>query len=361
MNKDIEAFKINEQCKLIDALKIMDKNKTKLLIVSKDDYYINLLSVGDVQRAIINNVGLDEIVKNIKIDKKVIAYETQTKEEVKEVLESIRSSFIPVVDADHKIKHVYFWEDLFDQGRKQSKKHISNTVVIMAGGQGTRLKPITNIIPKPLIPIGNDTIIENIIDRFRKVGCNDFFISVNFKSDLIKQYLTSKIDYGKIKYYNETMPLGTGGSLSLMKKDIKDTFFVTNCDILIDEDYSEILEYHRSNNNKITVVVALKHIKIPYGTVVSGDNGLLLEMNEKPEFTMKVNTGLYVLEPELLNDIPENQFFHITELIKEVKERGDRVGVFPVSEQSWLDIGEWPEYIRTVRSISGDINHFKGI
>ena len=140
--------------------------------------------------------------------------------------------------------------------------------------------------------------------------------------------------------------MGTAGSLSLIKEKINNTFFINNCDIIIEQDYSEILDYHKKNNNEITIVAALKHISIPYGTLETGENGILLEISEKPEYTFKINSGMYVLEPQLINEIPENTFYHITDLIEKVRSRNGKVGVFPVSEKSWVDIGNWNEYIK---------------
>jgi NDP-sugar pyrophosphorylase family protein len=142
--------------------------------------------------------------------------------------------------------------------------------------------------------------------------------------------------------------MGTAGSLSLLKDRIHETFFVSNCDILIEQDYSEILRYHKENKNEITLVAALKHYPIPYGTVEAGENGQLIALKEKPELTFKINSGMYILDPHLLNEIPDNQFFHIIQLIEKVKKRKGKVGVFPVSEKSWRDIGEWSEYLKLI-------------
>ena len=216
-------------------------------------------------------------------------------------------------------------------------------VVIMAGGLGTRLKPLTNVLPKPLIPIGEKTIIEEIFDRFGKHGCENFYISVNYKSDLIEYYLNNQHLPYALHFFKESQPMGTAGSLSLLKGKLNQTFFVSNCDILIEQDYSEILAYHRSNKNEITVVAALKHFPIAYGTIETGKNGKLIKLVEKPELTFKINSGMYILEPHLLEEIPGNELFHITQLIDKVLERKGNVGVFPVSDKSWKDIGSWEE------------------
>ena len=173
---------------------------------------------------------------------------------------------------------------------------------------------------------------------------------VNYKADILKYHLDSQnILSNKISYFNENKPLGTAGSLYLLKDEIKTTFFVSNCDIIIDEDYNEILKYHRKNNNELTIVSALKHLSIPYGTIKTKKNGILTSIEEKPELTFQINTGFYILEPHLLQEIPENTFFHITKLIENINNRKGKVGVFPISEKSWIDIGEWSEYLKIIK------------
>jgi len=171
------------------------------------------------------------------------------------------------------------------------------------------------------------------------------------KADLIKKHFDSKSNY-KVSYYNESKPLGTAGSLQLMKENINSTFFVSNCDILIDQDYSEILKYHKENGNDLTAVAAVKTYSIPYGTMEVEKDGLLKELKEKPTTTYYVNAGLYILEPHLLDEIPTDEFYHITHLMEKIKKRNGKVGVFPVSEGSWMDIGELNQYESTKERFS---------
>jgi NDP-sugar pyrophosphorylase family protein len=253
------------------------------------------------------------------------------------------------VDKDGILVKVVYWEDILPESEIEIPNQLNLPVVIMAGGKGSRLKPITNVIPKPLIPIGDKTMVEDIMDSFIKYGCNRFFLSVNYRAEIIKCYLDTQTEVKyDIKYFQEPIPLGTAGSLHLLADSVQETFFVTNCDIMIKDDYSEILNYHRENNNELTVVAALKSYKIPYGTIESGDNGILDKIIEKPELTFMINTGLYILEPHLINEIPKDEFYHITTLIEKLKNEKRRVGVFPVSENSWIDIGEWPEYLSRI-------------
>lgn len=325
---------------LLEALKKMDVLDKKLLIVLNDNKFYGLLSAGDIQRAIIQNMPLETQVasilrKNIRIAKPQDSFET-----IRQMMFDFRMELCPVVNEKQEIVKVYFWEDVFQEKKPQPKNQFNLPVVIMAGGFGTRLKPLTNVLPKPLIPIGEKTMLEEIFDRFHQYGCNHFYLSVNYKADLIKFYLDNLDMPFQIDYFIEEKPLGTAGSLNLLKHAISETFFVSNCDIIIEQDYSEILSYHQENRNEITLVAALKHYPIPYGTLETAENGKLLSLHEKPELTFKINSGMYVLEPHLLNEIPENVFFHITQLIEKIMKRNGRVGVFPVSEKSWKDIGE---------------------
>lgn len=222
-------------------------------------------------------------------------------------------------------------------------------VVIMAGGLGTRLKPITNVIPKPLIPINEKTILETIIDQFEKIGCSKYYLSVNYKSEIIEYYLAHLDKNHDITFLKEDKPLGTIGSVSLLKGKIDKPFFVSNCDIIVDQDYRDVFDYHLNNKNDITIVTAIKSFHIPYGVIETGENGLMKGISEKPDMSYMINTGVYILEPQLINEIPENTFYHITDLIEKVRKNGGRVGCFPVSEKSWTDIGDWNEYLKIIK------------
>jgi dTDP-glucose pyrophosphorylase len=330
---------------ILNVLKKMDSTNRKLLIVMNDDIFKSLISIGDIQRAIIKGVELSSPIYNILREDITIATTNEEVSKVKERMRVRRNELMPVVSPSGQLVDVIFWEDLFQEERKKAIKPLKLPVIIMAGGQGTRLKPLTNVLPKALIPIKNKTMIEEIMDRFLSCGCRNFFISVNYKAEMIQYYFkTLQNREYRIKYIREEKPLGTAGSLFLLKDKINTTFFVTNCDILVDQDYDEILKYHINNKNEITIVAALKNYAIPYGTLTSHEDGLLKSLQEKPEYTYKINTGLYILEPHLLNEVPQNEPYHITDLIEKLLALNRRVGVFPVSDNSWIDIGSLQEY-----------------
>lgn len=350
MDKRVQTISIAKSQPIIAALKQMDAMKVKLLMVLDDEKFCSLLSIGDIQRAIIANVSLESPIEQILRDKVHVAKIGDSRERIIARMKERRNDFMPIVDDDNNIVDVIFWEDISTYKETRIKSPFTLPVVIMAGGQGSRLRPLTNVLPKPLIPIGDQTMMEDIMDRFVECGCHDFYISVNYKADFIRRYFDNldKPQY-HVEYFQEDKPLGTAGSLHLLKERINSTFFVSNCDIIIDEDYSEILDFHRQNKNEITVVAALKNYSIPYGTLETSEGGLLTGLTEKPNLTFKINTGMYILEPHLINEIPSDRLYHITFLIEKLINEGRKVGVFPISEGAWTDIGNWDEYMKYIR------------
>lgn len=353
------VIQIDKKASILDALKQMDSIAYKLLIVVEGSKYLGLLSIGDIQRSIINNINISEPIATIMRNDYIVSQPDDTIDQIKGTMLKIRSEFMPVINSDNSIIDVHFWKDLFEEKDSQPLKKFNLPVIVMAGGFGTRLRPLTYVIPKPLIPIGEKSMIEEIFNRFGRHGCEQFHISVNYKADLIKYYISEKKLPYNVSYFEEDKPMGTAGSLSLLKDKISTTFFVSNCDILIEQDYSEILEYHKKNKNEITMVAAIKNFNIPYGTIIAAEDGLLQSMEEKPNLTYLINAGLYILEPHLLNEIPDNKFYHITHLIEKIRVKGGRVGVFPVSEKSWKDIGNWNEYNKEVLSKYTEFNKIK--
>ena len=350
MKEILSRICVAENASILSALKQMDLVKHRLLIVTNNDKFRSMLSIGDLQRAIIKGVELSRPVSEVLREKTNVATLHDSKESIKQYISIHKNEFMPIIDDDNSIVDVIFWDELFNKDIIHRTAEFNLPVIIMAGGKGTRLRPLTNVLPKPLIPIGEQTMMEDIMDRFVECGCHEFYISVNYKAEIIKRYLDNlnKPQYN-ISYFQENKPLGTAGSLHLLKNQIKDTFFVSNCDIIIDEDYSEILKYHRENHNEITVVAAIKNISIPYGTLETKEEGILNDIKEKPEYTFKINTGMYILEPHLISEIPEDEFYHITFLIEKLMKESRRVGVYPINEGSWIDVGNWDEYLKYVK------------
>ena len=350
MKDKIHNLLIHYSTTILSALQQMDKEKKKLLIVVDDENkFVSLLSIGDIQRAIIANIPIKNRILEILRKEIKVTYQTDDIASVKRKMRERRIEFMPIISTSNDIVDVLFWDDIFPETKPFKNELLNLPVVVMAGGKGERLAPLTNVLPKPLIPIGTKSIIEDIMDKFVEVGCHNFYISVNYKAETIMNYLNALNNSNyKLIYFREDKPLGTAGSLHLLKGKINDTFFVSNCDIIIDQDYSDIIKFHKENHNEITLVAVLKEYHIPYGTIQTKENGLLDSISEKPNFVYKINAGLYVLEPHLLKEIPLNQYYHITDLIMKLNKEGRKVGVFPVSEGAWVDIGNWREYLKMI-------------
>ena len=349
MNKAIIAHRIiKAQDSLLAALKQMDVQKVKMLFVFDEDHFVSILTIGDIQRAIVKGIALDIAISQVVRRNKKFAHTGEPMDDIRRKMLEWRAECMPVLDKQGELADVIFWRDLFENEEADLRPKIDLPVVIMAGGKGTRLKPITNVIPKPLVPVGDKTILEVIMDQFEGIGCHKFYMSVNYKADMMKYYLSQINHKYDIEFFMEDKPLGTIGSVSLLKGKITTPFFVSNCDSINEQDYRDVWDYHVNNHNDMTIVTMVKSFKIPYGVIETGEDGLMTALKEKPEQTYQVNTGVYILNPELIEEIPEGEFFHITHLMEKVQARGGRVGCFPVSEHAWKDMGEWPEYLKMI-------------
>jgi len=342
---------VSAETSIIQTMRLMDEGFTKLLLVFDGEQFLGIITNGDLQRAIIAHTPFETPIRQV-IDNttKRYAHVGDDREKIKEWMLEKRAELMPVVDDKGQLVDVVFWNEILSETpNTDNRPKIDLPVVIMAGGKGTRLKPITNVIPKPLVPVGEKTILEVILDQFESIGCHKFYMSVNYKADMMKYYLSQLDHKYDVEFFMEEKPLGTIGSVSLLKGKITTPFFVSNCDSINEQDYRDVYDYHISNKNDMTIVTMVKSFKIPYGVIETGEDGLMIDLKEKPEQTYQVNTGVYILNSDVIDEIPEGEFFHITHLMEKVRARGGRVGCFPVSEHSWKDMGEWHEYLKMIK------------
>ncbi|MTI59626.1 MAG: CBS domain-containing protein [Firmicutes bacterium] len=332
---------INEEITIKEAIKKLDETAKKILLITRDTVLKGVITDGDIRRWILMNGDLTEKVKLI-MNHNPIYLMCGEESKAKDIMKKKLIEAIPVVNGEKEVVDIILWKDFYVKELK-SYNFIIGPVVIMAGGKGTRLDPITKIFPKPLVPIGNIPIVERIINRFENFGCKKFYLTINYKKNLIKAYFNDLNRKYEIEYIEEEKPLGTAGSLYLLKDKIKGPFFVSNCDVLVDGNYYKMLKFHQENKNKITVVTSLKFFTVPYGVIELNDESIIREIIEKPEFDFLINTGMYILEPETLENIPANKFYQLTDLIKKYIKKGERIGAYPVSEESWLDMGQFKE------------------
>lgn len=328
------------------ALKRISDTGEKCLIVTDEGRKIlGALSDGDLRKAILRgHVMTDSITDIYNRNPTFLINGHYSIEQVKEIFIRKRFDTIPVLDKEDRVVDLLHWNKIFGEKAYTRKPQIDTQVVVMAGGKGTRMQPFTKVLPKPLVPVHDKTIVEHIIDRFTQFGIMEFYLTVNYKSKILKAFFDELAPEYSVHFVDEPKPLGTAGSLQFLKGVFDKPFIVTNCDIIVEADYSDLYEFHVRNNYGITLVASAMSYKIPYGICELNDEGRLDCIKEKPEYNFLVNTGLYVLNPIVLNEIPVDRMYHITELIKAVKDIGMSVGVYPIAENSWIDVGQWNEY-----------------
>lgn len=335
MEANIKKFIITTNISILEAMKVIDAGGKGIAYICEDNKLLASVTDGDVRRAIIENKDLNDEIIHIANQHPHFLFEDK-KHNSRDFMKEFLITSIPIVrKSDMKIIDIAF---MYDTTR--NIENINVPVYIMAGGIGTRLRPYTDILPKPLIPIGEKTITEHIMDRFSQFGCNEYYMIVNYKKGLIKAYFAECEVKRNVSFVDEDEFLGTGGGLKLITPKITDTIFVTNCDILIEANYKEIYDYHKKNHNIITLVCVNKKEIIPYGTIELNSDNLVKGIKEKPSYSFNTNTGLYIVEPEFIDMIPKHTFTHITDIIEKCIQIGKKVGAYFVMEDDWLDMGQ---------------------
>ena len=333
-----------------ESLSKLEQNKEKcLLVLSKNGTFLGTLTDGDIRRAIIKGANVDSKIKNYVHKKPFYFYLEDLSQkrsfEISKLVAKKKQDKIDVIPILNKKKKII---DLFNLDKLKSKFNSSNyikrtSLIIMAGGKGTRLKPFTDIFPKPLMPINNVPAVEHIINHFRKSGLRNIFLTLNYKKELIKSYFADKKIPG-LKYVEEKKPLDTAGSIGLLKNKIKSDFFVCNCDTISKINLEKFYEYHSEGKFDITLVVATKKHSLSYGSCQLDRAGNFKKIIEKPYTNHLVNIGLYLLKPSIIKMVSKNESISMDGLLTRAKRRNKKIGVFPVSENNWNDVGEWSEY-----------------
>lgn len=351
MTEILQKFLIPEAFSVKAAMQRMsDIGQKTLFIVDEAGRLIGALSDGDIRRWILSGESLEKHVAQVGNQAPRAVEGTYRVEDVRKLMLEFLIDAVPVIDVDKKVTNVLTWEEIFSEKSKVKKTALGIPVVIMAGGKGTRLDPFTKILPKPLIPIGEKPVIEIIMDKFREHGVDAFHLSVNHKGRMIKSYFEDMGERYKITYIDEDKPLGTAGSLRFLKDLPYESIFVTNCDSLVESDYGEMVQFHQERGNDITLVVSCRRHVIPYGICEIENGGALRSIKEKPAHDLLVNIGMYVIKTKMLDLIPADTFYDITDLIASAQTSGHRIGVFPISETAWVDIGQWEEYRNAVKN-----------
>ena len=339
---------VTENTAIIDTMKVINRGEKSVAFVCEKGKLIAAVSDGDIRRFIINGGNVEHQIKEIA-NYKPISVSEDADIDYDDYMKEKSITALPVVNSDGVVTDIRFRHE---SSVDRIHEKIGIPVVMMAGGKGTRLKPFTEVLPKPLIPIGEKTITEHIIDRFSEYDCKHFNIIVNYKKNFIKSYFQDNEKEYDITFIDEPEFWGTGGGLKLVEGMVDDTFFITNCDALIEADYRKIYDKHKAQGNIITIICAKKKVVVPYGTVQTDDDGHVHTMTEKPTFEFITNTGVYIAEPELLSRIPKNTKIDMPDVIEGCIADGLKVGTYVVKESEWLDMGQLDEMERMKRHLN---------
>ena len=343
----MENILINPFLSIKEALKRLNDTAEKVLfVVDEKNTLIGTITDGDIRRHILKTGTIEGIIETIYNKNPIYALEDKSEDEIKHLIFKNKIELLPITNHKKQLVGFYRWTDFYNEEIENYtiSEILDIPVVIMAGGKGTRLDPFTRVLPKALVPFKEKTIAEHIIGSFKKFGVHKFYFTLNFKGRVIESYFNSiQKDY-EIEFIWEEDFLGTAGSLSLLIDKINSDFFVTNCDILLNVNYNKVYKYYKEVDASFISITSIRHYAIPYGIVYTGEQSIIKKLEEKPEHTFQINTGVYLLNKEVLNYISENTYIDMPQLIDRLLEENKKVIAYPINEKDYIDIGQWEEY-----------------
>jgi len=337
--KQIKEILISPNVTLYQAVEAIDTGSLQvLLVVNELGQLCGSVTDGDIRRSILKGKNMDTPVSEIMNSEPVVATAGTTREAVHLLMKANEIHCVPVVDDQGRVIGLETETRLIRAGVEET------WVVLMAGGLGMRLRPLTEEIPKPMLPINGKPILEGIIERFLEQGFQKFFISVNYKAEMIRDYFGDGSKWGAdISYLSEDKRLGTAGALSLLPtKNMPENILVMNGDLLTTVDFRQFLDFHKKTKAKGSMCVRDYSMQVPYG-VVEVDEHNFTGITEKPAHRFYINAGIYLLSSSVIEEVPANGFFDVTNLFEKLKMQNHCLSVFPMRE-NWLDIGDLKEY-----------------
>lgn len=334
---DINKIKLSPNASIKQALNTIGKERVRLgIIVDKDDKFLGVISDSNIRKALIDGKSVNDSIKNI-YTKNALTIRANLSEDELFALSSKTDIYdFPVVDEKGVVIGVRSVASALQRQR------LTNAVVLMAGGLGTRLAPLTNTTPKPMLKVGKKPILETIIQRFHAQGFENFTLCVNYKKQIIEDYFENGAKFGvKISYTKERSKLGTAGALSLLK-GVSESFIVMNADILTELDFKELLKVHKKSKAALSVCVREFSYQVPYGVIEKKGN-FIGKITEKPTQKFLVSAGIYVCEPQILAHIPKNKYLDMPNLTQMLLEKGFKVYSYLINDY-WIDIGRMDEF-----------------
>ncbi|WGV62662.1 nucleotidyltransferase family protein [Brevibacillus brevis] len=337
---DWRELLVSPQTPILHTLEIIDKSARQIaLVADENDRLLGTVTDGDIRRGLLKGRALQDPISLIMNSFPTVASPYETRENILALMKIKKIHQIPIVDEDGKIVHVEVLNELLRPTKKD------NWVVLMAGGLGTRLHPLTHDCPKPLLPVGNKPLLETILQSFIDQGFHRFYISVKYKAEMIQEHFGDGSNWGiSIQYLQEKESLGTAGALSLLPEKPSEPFFVMNGDLLTKVNFEQLLDFHKTYQAQATMCVREYDHQIPYG-VVRLDQYRLTSIEEKPTQRFFVNAGIYVLSPDAVDNIPHNQYFDMPSLFDHLVKNQQQTIAFPIREY-WLDIGRMADFER---------------
>ncbi len=336
--RNIENIKLTTDSTIKDALYIIDNGALQIaLVVNNKNELLGTLTDGDIRRGLLHGLDLNSSIESIIFKTPTTAKISDPKEEILKKALAKKLHQIPIIDELGKIVGLQEIEELIKPKIK------TNKVVLMVGGLGTRLRPLTENTPKPMLKVGDKPILQTIVEKFAEYGYINIVMCVNYKSHIIQDHFGDGSKFGvNIEYILENQRMGTAGALSLLKNKPEEPFFVMNGDLLTNINFEHLHDYHISNNSIGTMCVREYDFQVPYG-VVNIENNKIVSIDEKPVHKFFVSAGIYMLSPDILNYIPENQFYDMPTLFEKIMSENKNAISFPIREY-WLDIGRMEEY-----------------
>jgi dTDP-glucose pyrophosphorylase len=344
--EDTSNIIVSEDIPLRDALQQLDQNGFQILVVTNEARnVVGLITDGDVRRYILYGGNLE--VKASEVTNTDFVYLTHNNiEKADELLNKNSINHLPILGTNGCLESLVVRNNINYSISSNSKVPI----VIMAGGKGSRLLPLTRIIPKPLIPVGSETMLEKIINNFQAAGFNQFRVIVNYKKELIKSYMNGINHSYDLQFIEEEEYSGTAGGLSLLKEHIEGEFILTNCDIISFLNYQSMLSWHKDHDAELTILGVRKRIDVPYGVLSINNESYVTEIKEKPKYNHLIVSGIYILNSSVLKMIPEGKTLGMDQLINKLLTDGKKVTCYPV-DGGWHDMGQFKEYKDLVKNI----------
>ncbi|MBD8035705.1 nucleotidyltransferase family protein [Solibacillus sp. A46] len=330
---------VTEHQTLFETMKIIDQTSLQFAVVVDNNYrLLGTVTDGDIRRGILRGEGLEVPITAIMNSRPISAKIGWQSSEYKRLMNSKKLKQLPIIDESNRVIDILFIDKLESPINK-------NLVILMLGGLGTRLRPLTNDVPKPMLKVGNKPIVETIVDGFKQFGYTNFIFSVNYKKEVIQSYFQAGEEFGvTIEYVEEEKRMGTAGALSLLKNRPTEPFFVMNGDLLTQVNFKQLMQFHKEQQAIATMCVREYEFQVPYGVIETVGTDLL-SIKEKPVHRSFVNAGIYVLSPEVFDYIPTDTFYDMPTLFEKLVEHGKKTSVFPIHEY-WLDIGRVDDFER---------------